>query len=102
MLNLTVSPTFAILEARVVVKFTEHSFEVLGDYLAGPSHVMPTGGSARFASPLNVWDFVKIVSLVALDENTAQTISPIAAVLADAERLDAHANAALARSRRSV
>ena len=80
----------------------EHSFEVLGDYLAGPSHVMPTGGSARFASPLNVWDFVKIVSLVALDENTAQTISPIAAVLADAERLDAHANAALARSRRSA
>ena len=80
----------------------EHSFEVLGDYLAGPSHVMPTGGSARFASPLNVWDFVKIVSLVALDENTAQTISPIAAVLADAERLDAHANAALVRSRRSA
>ena len=37
----------------------EHSFEVLGDYLAGPSHVMPTGGSARFASPLNVLDFVK-------------------------------------------
>src|SRR5215207_2507087 len=44
----------------------EHSFEVLGDYLAGPSHVMPTGGSARFASPLNIWDFVKIVSLIAL------------------------------------
>ncbi len=54
----------------------EHSFEVLGDYLAGPSHVMPTGGSARFASPLNVWDFVKIVSLVALDQNTAESIGP--------------------------
>lgn len=75
----------------------EHSFEVLGDYLAGPSHVMPTGGSAKFASPLNVWDFVKIVSLVALDENTAQTISPLAATIADAEGLDAHQNAALAR-----
>ena len=49
----------------------EHSFEVLGDYLAGPSHVMPTGGLARFASPLNVLDFIKIVSLIALDENTA-------------------------------
>ncbi len=78
----------------------EHSFEVLGDYLAGPSHVMPTGGSARFASPLNVWDFVKIVSLVALDEGTAQTIGPSAATIADAEGLDAHGNAALLRVRK--
>ncbi len=77
----------------------EHSFEVLGDYLAGPSHVMPTGGSARFASPLNVWDFVKIVSLVALDGSTAQAVGPIAATLAQAEGLDGHANAALLRSR---
>ncbi len=76
----------------------EHSFEVLGDYLAGPSHVMPTGGSARFASPLNVWDFVKIVSLVALDEGTAQSIGPSAAAIADAEGLDAHGNAALLRT----
>jgi histidinol dehydrogenase len=80
----------------------EHSFEVLGDYLAGPSHVMPTGGSARFASPLNVWDFVKIVSLIALDESTAQAISPIAATLAHSEGLDAHANAALLRARESA
>jgi histidinol dehydrogenase len=76
----------------------EHSFEVLGDYLAGPSHVMPTGGSARFASPLNVWDFVKIVSLVALDQTTAESIGPVAATIAEAECLDAHANAALLRS----
>jgi histidinol dehydrogenase len=76
----------------------EHSFEVLGDYLAGPSHVMPTGGSARFASPLNVWDFVKIVSLIALDESTAQSISPIAITLAQTESFDAHANAALLRT----
>lgn len=76
----------------------EHSFEVLGDYLAGPSHVMPTGGSARFASPLNVWDFVKIVSLVALDDKTAQKVGPIAATLAQSEGLDAHANAALLRT----
>ncbi|GAB1470079.1 histidinol dehydrogenase [Chloroflexota bacterium] len=75
----------------------EHSFEVLGDYLAGPSHVMPTGGSARFASPLNVLDFVKIVSLIALDENAARIIAPIAVTLAQSEGLDAHANAALMR-----
>jgi len=80
----------------------EHSFEVLGDYLAGPSHVMPTGGSARFASPLNVWDFVKIISLVALDGKTAETIGATAAVLAHAEGLDAHANAALLRTRLTV
>ncbi|MEJ2600872.1 MAG: histidinol dehydrogenase [Anaerolineales bacterium] len=72
----------------------EHSFEVLGDYVAGPSHVMPTGGSARYASPLNVWDFVHIVSLVALDQETARRISQPAAVIALAENLDAHANAA--------
>jgi histidinol dehydrogenase len=75
----------------------EHSFEVLGDYVAGPSHVMPTGGSARFASPLNVLDFVHIVSLVALDPPTTQRISPAAATIAMAEGLDAHAAAAQKR-----
>src|SRR5688572_18599222 len=80
----------------------EHSFEVLGDYLAGPSHVMPTGGSARFASPLNVLDFVKIISLVGLDEKIAREISLTAATIAESEGLDAHANAALVRSGRSL
>ena len=80
----------------------EHSFEVLGDYLAGPSHVMPTGGSARFASPLNVWDFVKIISLIALDETTALAIAPTAGAIASAEGLDAHANAAILRMRKPV
>lgn len=72
----------------------EHSFEVLGDYVAGPSHVMPTGGSARFASPLNVWDFLHIVSLIALDEVTARSISAPAATFARAEALEAHARSA--------
>lgn len=76
----------------------EHSCEVLGDYVAGPSHVMPTGGSARFASPLNVWDFVKIVSLVALDAPSAADLAPLAEVIARAEGLDAHANAARVRT----
>jgi histidinol dehydrogenase len=75
----------------------EHSCEVLGDYVAGPSHVMPTGGSARFSSPLNVLDFVHIVSLVALDPETSRRIAPAAAILADSEGLDAHANAARVR-----
>ncbi len=74
--------------------FGETSFEVLGDYVAGPSHVMPTGGTARFASPLNVLDFVKITSLIALDLPTCQALSPLAARIARAEQLTAHASAA--------
>jgi histidinol dehydrogenase len=75
----------------------ESSFEVLGDYVAGPSHVMPTGGTARFASPLNVLDFVKITSLIGLEARTASELSKTAAVLARAEALTAHAAAAEAR-----
>jgi len=75
----------------------EHSFEVLGDYVAGPSHVMPTGGSARFSSPLNVLDFVHIISLVALDPGTTRQIADAAATIAKAERLDGHAYAAEVR-----
>jgi histidinol dehydrogenase len=76
----------------------EHSFEVLGDYVAGPSHVMPTGGTARFASPLNVMDFVKISSIVALDPETTRRLSTLAAEIADAESLSAHAGAARFRA----
>jgi histidinol dehydrogenase len=72
----------------------EHSFEVLGDYVAGPSHVMPTGGTARFASPVNVLDFVKITSIFALNPDTAARLCPAAACLAQAEMLTAHAAAA--------
>ncbi|MEO6626490.1 MAG: histidinol dehydrogenase [Burkholderiaceae bacterium] len=79
----------------------EHSFEVLGDYLAGPSHVMPTGGSARFASPLSVHDFVRLSSVIALDGSTAANISGPAARLARAEALTAHAGAAEQRMRAS-
>jgi histidinol dehydrogenase len=77
----------------------ERSFEVLGDYVAGPSHIMPTGGTARFASPLNVLDFVKISSLFALDPETCRAISPIAVEIAQAETLTAHAAAAEKRLR---
>jgi histidinol dehydrogenase len=72
----------------------EGSFEVLGDYIAGPSHVMPTGGTARFASPLNVMDFVKINSIVALDSQTSETLSRMAAEIASVEKLTAHETAA--------
>lgn len=74
--------------------FGERSFEVLGDYVAGPSHTMPTGGTARFASPLNVLDFVRITSIIDLDERTVDELAPVAARLARAEGLTAHAAAA--------
>ena len=76
----------------------EHSYEVLGDYVAGPSHVMPTGGTARFASPLNLLNFVKITSLIGLDKASAIELSAPAQLLARAESLDAHAAAAELRS----
>ena len=75
----------------------EHSYEVLGDYVAGPSHVMPTGGSARYASPLNLLHFVKITSLIALDRAEALELSASAEILARAESLTAHAAAARIR-----
>lgn len=76
----------------------ERSFEVLGDYIAGPSHVMPTGGTARFASPLSALDFVKITSWIELDPETSAELSPLAAELAKAESLTAHASAAELRT----
>lgn len=76
----------------------EHSYEVLGDYVAGPSHVMPTGGTARFASPLNLLSFVKVTSLIALDEDAARQLSAPAQIIAKAESLDAHATAAKLRA----
>ena len=80
----------------------EHSFEVLGDYVAGPSHIMPTNGTARFASPLNVFDFIKITSIIALDDESGQQLSLPAARIARAEQLTAHAAAADFRSAAAV
>jgi histidinol dehydrogenase len=75
----------------------EHSGEVIGDYIAGPSHVMPTGGSAKFSSPLSVLDFVKITSLIALDKETVQSIAPLAELISKTEELTAHSKAARRR-----
>lgn len=75
----------------------EHSFEVLGDYVAGPSHTMPTGGNSRFASPCNVLDFVRVMSIISLSSSTAKELAPAAVTLAEAEGLSAHAWAATIR-----
>ena len=68
--------------------------ESLGDYCAGPNHVLPTSGTARFSSPLGVYDFQKRSSLIEVSEAGAQLLGPIAAELAYGEGLQAHAQAA--------
>ncbi len=72
----------------------EFSHEVLGDYVAGPSHVMPTGGTARFSSGLGVHSFIKISPVIALSDSNARELSRVAALIARSEGLTAHAEAA--------
>ena len=76
-----------------------YTSESLGDYCAGPNHVLPTSGTARFSSPLGVYDFQKRSSLIEVSEQGAQTLGQIAAVLAHGEGLQAHARAAEMRLR---
>ena len=71
----------------------EESAETIGDYVAGPSHIMPTGGTARFSSPLTVYDFIKITSVVNIDRETLKKLGPAAAAIARVEGLSEHARA---------
>jgi histidinol dehydrogenase len=78
-----------------------YSSESLGDYCAGPNHVLPTVRTARFSSPLGVYDFVKRSNLINVSETGAQTLGPIASVLARGEHLIAHAMSAEMRLRKA-
>jgi histidinol dehydrogenase len=71
----------------------DSSPEAIGDYTAGPSHTMPTGGSARWSSPLSVRDFVKVTSVVNIPESMTDELARNASVIARAEGLTAHARA---------
>ena len=68
--------------------------EAVGDYCAGPNHVLPTSGTARFSSPLGVYDFQKKSSLIMVSDEGANVLGNIAAILADGEGLQAHAQSA--------
>ena len=70
------------------------SSEALGDYCAGPNHVLPTSGTARFSSPLGVYDFQKRTSLISVSKAAAQTLGRVASTLARGEGLAAHARSA--------
>lgn len=71
----------------------EKATVVLGDYVAGPSHVLPTGGTARFSSALNISDFMKFLNVINIDDAAMRAMGPAASVIARAEGLDAHAQA---------
>ena len=71
-----------------------YTSEALGDYCAGPNHVLPTARTARFSSPLGVYDFIKRSSMIEVSEAGAQTLGAVASTLAHGEGLQAHARAA--------
>ena len=71
-----------------------YASESLGDYCAGPNHVLPTSGTARFSSPLGVYDFQKRSSIIEVSAGGAQALGPVASVLAHGEGLQAHARSA--------
>jgi histidinol dehydrogenase len=83
---------------RAAAVFVGHHAPVpVGDYLAGPNHTLPTGGTARFSSPLGVYDFQKRTSVIEISQSAAERLGRVAATLADAEGLPAHARAARMR-----
>ena len=73
----------------------------MGDYIAGPNHVLPTARTARFSSGLSVLDFVKRTTLLSLSRDAINQIGPAAVTLAEAEGLDAHARSVAARLNRT-
>ena len=78
-----------------------YTSEALGDYCAGPNHVLPTARTARFSSPLGVYDFIKRSSMIEVSEAGAQTLGHIASTLAHGEGLQAHARAAEMRIKKT-
>jgi len=79
-----------------------HTPEAMGDYIAGPNHVLPTSRTARFSSGLSVLDFMKRTTLLGLDAKSIAVIGPEALILAEAEGLDAHARSIAARLNRKA
>lgn len=77
-----------------------HTPEVLGDYIAGPNHILPTGGTARFSSPLGVYDFIKRMSVLSFSEGALAVYGPKAARFAEIEGLEAHGRSITTRLRR--
>jgi histidinol dehydrogenase len=95
----TVDPAalLALVRHAGAIFLGRHTPEAMGDYIAGPNHVLPTSRSARFSSGLSVLDFMKRTTLLSLDANAMAVLGPPAITLAKAEGLDAHARSIAAR-----
>ena len=87
-------PWLPLLRHAGAIFIGPYASESLGDYCAGPNHVLPTSRTARFSSPLGVYDFQKRSSLIHVSESGARTLGPIASELAYGEGLQAHARSA--------
>ena len=77
-----------------------HTPEALGDYIAGPNHILPTGGTARFSSPLGVYDFIKRMNVLSFSKKALETYGPLAARFAEIEGLEAHGRSITRRLRK--
>lgn len=88
------APLAAAVKNAGAIFMGAYTSEALGDYCAGPNHVLPTSGSARFSSPLGVYDFQKRSSLIECSEQGVQELGKVASVLARGEALQAHARSA--------
>ncbi len=96
-LELSIDDPESILDSIInagAIFMGKYTCEALGDYCAGPNHVLPTSGTARFSSPLGVYDFQKKSSLIMASRDGANTLGRVAATLADGEGLQAHAKSA--------
>jgi histidinol dehydrogenase len=89
--------TGSLIRNAGAIFFGDQTPEAVGDYMAGPNHVLPTGGAARFSSALGVYDFVKRTSMLKFSKSEMKRTAPLIAALAGAEGLDAHARSALIR-----
>ena len=87
----------ALVRHAGAIFFGEHTPEAVGDYFAGPNHVLPTGGAARFSSALGVGHFLRRTSIVRYTREELARTAPLIAALAEAEGLDAHARSAMIR-----
>ena len=90
-------PLLARIRHAGAIFLGRYAPEAIGDYVAGPSHVLPTGGGARFASGLGVLDFLKRTSIIGLDRAALDRVGPVARILAQAEGLHAHARSVALR-----
>jgi histidinol dehydrogenase len=103
-LELAVADPFRLLKKieNAGAIFLGHiSPEAIGDYVAGPNHVLPTGGTARFSSPLGVYDFLKRSSLICLSPGGLKKLSPSAKRLAQMEGFEGHRRSITVRHRRN-